>query len=105
MEKLNPVDQKRKKILMVNRIFGIAVSIAIFTLLLCFYFKSIDEWVFSICTIMLSAINFITCATVAKVAGRDNVNTANLFFSVIFFIIGLTFLIYGIATGNLLLPF
>lgn len=105
MQSLSVEDQKKKRLLLYNRIFGIAVSIAIFALLLCFYFKAIDEWIFSISTIMLSAINFITCSTVAHVAGKDNINSANLFFSVIFFIIGLTFLIIGIVSGDLLLPF
>ena len=105
MQRISSDDQKRKKSLMFNRIFGIAISVAILALLLLYYFNSVDDWIFSIGTIMLSAINFTVCATISHTSGRDSINTANMFFSVIFFLVGLGFLIYGLVTGNLILPF
>lgn len=105
MERTSLEDQKTKRSLLFNRIFGIVISITIFTLLLLFYFKVIDEWIISISTIMLSAMNFIVCTTVSQKSGRDEIIAANLFLSVLFFLLGLAILIYGIVTKNLILPF
>ncbi len=105
MERTSLEDQKTKRSLLFNRIFGIVISITIFTLLLLFYFKVIDEWIISISTIMLSAMNFIVCTTVSQKSGRDGIIAANLFLSVLFFLLGLAILIYGIVTKNLILPF
>lgn len=105
MQNLSVQDQKTKKSLLVNRIFGIVLSLAILTLLLLYYFNVLDEWIISISTMMLSAMNFITCTTISQKTGRDNIISANLFLSILFFLMGLGIMIYGILTKNLILPF
>ncbi len=103
MPELNSVDKKRKNRLIISRLCGIVVSIAILTLLLAFYFSYVDQWVTVICVIMLSAVNFIVNGVIIDTKTSSNWIALNMIMSSLFFATGLVILIFGLLSGDLIL--
>lgn len=96
-------DRAKKRRLLVNRFFGIFVSLAILLMLVLYLFKKVDPWMFGICVLMFSGLDFMLNAQIIQTKETSIWSKVNAYASGILFICGIVLVIFGVVTGNLIL--
>ena len=96
-------DKAKKRGLFLNRLFGIFTSIAIILMLVLYYFKFVDSWMFGVCVLMFSGMDFMVNAGIVQAKETSLWPKINAYISGIFFICGIVVIIIGVTTGNLIL--
>lgn len=96
-------DKIRKRRLIINRLFGIFVSLAIVLMLVLFLFKMVDPWMFGVCVLMFSGMDFMLNASIAQTKETSAWPKINAYISGLLFIAGIVLVIFGVVTGNLIL--
>lgn len=100
-EAVKNLNKKAKAKLWTARISGLLCSIGLITILFCFYFEVINEWVLSIAVASMSGVNFCINATLFEIRESSVSARINLALSTIMFLAGILFCVYGLVSGNL----
>ena len=100
---MNELDKAMKRRLMIYRIFGIVVSIAIFTMLLLKFFNYVGEWPFAVSILMMSAVDFMINAMIVQIKQTSIWTSVNTWVSTFLLLFGISITIYGIVSGEFIL--
>ena len=100
---MNPTDQLRKRRLLISRILGIFISVAMIAMFLLFLFKYVDEWMFAVSIMLMSAMDFMINAGAVHIKQTSIWTSVNTWVSAVLFLGSAAMVVYGLISGNLIL--